>query len=231
MVVEEQIEKLLQAPPALHVDGSGKRVNYGVDFRLIARLREHVRAGHRTLETGSGISTIVILLLGAEHCSVSPDGGEAERIRDYCREHGIDTSRFTPLVGRSEEILPSLPLEPRLDLAFVDGNHAFPAPCIDWYYATRILKRGGIMVIDDIELWSGQIVADFLDQEEVWEKLERTERFAAYRMLEDAKVVLSRWWGQQPLMKRSYEEWCATQPSSRRRFSFLTNIWSRVSKS
>jgi predicted O-methyltransferase YrrM len=231
MEVDGKIEELLRAQPALHIDGSGNCVNYGVDFQLISQVRQHVRPGHHTLETGSGISTITFLLLGAEHRSVSPDGGEAERIREYCREHGIDSSRYTPLVGRSEEILPTLVGEPRLDLALVDGNHAFPAPCIDWFYATRILKRGGVMLIDDIGLWSGKIVADFLDHEDVWERLERTDRFAAYRLLADAEEVLARWWGQQPLVKQSYDEWLSARETSSRRSSFLTNLWSKVSRS
>jgi glucosyl-dolichyl phosphate glucuronosyltransferase len=226
MQIDEQIEKLLRSPPSLHVDGSGKRVNYGVDARLIAQLREHVRPGHRTLETGSGISTVVFLALGARHRSVSPDGGEAERIREYCKDAGIDASQFTPVVGRSEEILPTLSNEPVLDLALVDGNHAFPAPCIDWYYATRILKRGGVMIVDDIELWTGQILADFLDEEEVWQRLERTDRFASYRMLDDADKVLARWWGQQPLVKRLYEK-ASAPTAAKRRFAFLVNAFSR----
>jgi hypothetical protein len=194
------IEELLRTPPLLHLDGGGNLVNYGIDPRLVAYLRQFVQPGSRTLETGSGISTIVFLLLGAYHRSISPDGGEAERIRAYCAQKGISTDNYTATVAYSERGLPDLPEEPVLDLALVDGNHAFPLPCIDWYFATRILKKGGIVVIDDIQLWSGKILADFLDAEEVWEKVTRNDRFAVYRMLADSKEVLGRWWGQQPFV-------------------------------
>jgi len=228
--IDRKLEKLLHSPPVLHRDGAGDPVNYGVDARLIALLGKHVRPGNRTLETGSGISTIAFLLLGAEHRSVSPEPEEAVRIRTYCAEHGIDASSYTPLVGRSEDILPALPEEPALDVVFIDGDHAFCVPCIDWYYTTRLLKCGGVMIIDDIHLWSGKILADFLDQETVWEKLERTERFAAYRMRTDAEQVLGQWWGQQPIVQRSYADYVARNNPNRFRRS-LAQLASSLKKS
>lgn len=65
-----------------------------------------------------------------------------------------------------------------------------------------MLNKGGIMIIDDVHLWTGRILADFLDAEEVWRRLTRTNRFAMYRLLVEAPVVLSRWWEQQPLLVR-----------------------------
>jgi hypothetical protein len=219
--IDGLIEELFRTPPSLHRDGGGNPANYGTDPRLVPHLRRLVRPGCRTLETGSGISTVLFLLLGAHHRSISPDGGEAERIRAYCVERGIPTDNYTATVGYSERVLPNLPDEPVLDLALVDGNHAFPLPCIDWYYLTRILKPGGVIVIDDIQLWSGRIIADFLDAEDVWETVDRNDRFAVYRMLADSKEVLGRWWGQQPFIVSQLKPRFSTRLVSRLRQWFV----------
>ena len=124
----EQIETLLKAQPEFHVDGRGRATSYGIDPRMGPHLRELVRPGSQTLETGSGISTVIFLALGAQHRSISPDPGEPDRIRAYCKEHGIDVAGYSPIVGSSEVVLPSLAPAPGLDLALVDGNHAFTAP-------------------------------------------------------------------------------------------------------
>jgi len=181
------------------VDERGELVNFQIDSRLVPHLRDAVTPGARTMETGSGISTIVLLALGARHTSVSPDGGEAERIRAYCLANDISVEEFTPIVGRSEDVLPSMPPGDELDLAIVDGNHAFPAPFIDWYYLTRMLKPCGVMVVDDVELWTGRVLADFLDAEAgIWIRLERTRRFAIYRLVGDKHDALARGWVDQP---------------------------------
>jgi hypothetical protein len=197
VATSEQIAELLRDPPKLHTHESGL-ISWGIDTGLVPHLERLVRPGHRTLETGSGISTIVFLALGAEHRAVSPDAGEPERIRAYCSEKRISTSSYTHVVARSEDYLPTLPAEPELDLVLVDGDHAFPIPCIDWFYATRLLKQSGILIVDDTQLWSVRILADFLAGDDAWELIERTPRYGMYRLRIPARDALSRWWGQQP---------------------------------
>jgi predicted O-methyltransferase YrrM len=210
----------MQSQPALHARSADELVNWGIHEALVPHLRRAVRQGSRTLETGSGVSTIVLLALGAKHQSISPDPGEPERIKSYCKEHGISTADYEPIVGASENILPTLGDQPLLDLALIDGSHSFPLPCIDWFYATRLLKKGGTMIIDDVQLWSVAVLADFLDGGDAWEKLERTPRFAVYRLLGDARDVLGRWWGQQPHVVR-------LSRTDKSRWNVLGRLWGR----
>jgi len=42
--------------------------------------------------------------------------------------------------------------ERRFDLAFVDGNHRFDAVFVDLYYLGRLVRRGGIIILDDTDL-------------------------------------------------------------------------------
>ncbi len=197
--LDAHIRRLLEAPPRLHMNEQGELVNFQIDARLVPHLRALVHSGARTMETGSGISTIVLLMLGADHTSITPDGGEAERITAYCVTHGVPVGSFHPIVARSEDALPTFAPGDTLDLAIVDGNHAFPAPFVDWFYLSRMLKPGGVIVVDDVELWTGAALADFLDDEEgMWERVERNKRFAIYRLVGDKSDALERSWVEQP---------------------------------
>lgn len=197
---DELISNLLENRPLLHEDAAGRPAYYGIDPRLVLILRAAITPGCRTIETGSGISTIIFLILGAKHTAVSPDANEPKRIGTYCQTHGIPIENYSPITGRSENVLPGLTLDVPVDVALVDGHHSFPVPCIDWFYLTRALRQGGTMIIDDVQLWSGKIIADFLDADDAWERVVRNERFAGYRLLIPSERVLLRRWRQQPYL-------------------------------
>ena len=104
----------------------------------------------------------------------------------------------------------------RFDLALVEGITRFPAPSLDWFYLSRVLKKGGVMVIDDIQVWSCRMVADFLDEEELWQRQTRNDRLAVYRLLAEPDAVLSRSWSRQPYVARRFRSLIRTpaaQPS------------------
>jgi hypothetical protein len=90
-----------------------------------------------------------------------------ENIRGYCASHDVDLSRVRFELGRSEDVLPGLSL-PELDLVLIDGGHGFPTPFVDWYYTARRLRVGGVLVVDDIHLWTGLVLRDFLVEEPGW---------------------------------------------------------------
>jgi predicted O-methyltransferase YrrM len=220
MSAREQIAEFLRNPPNLHTADSGL-TNWGVDATLVSHLERLVQPGARTLETGSGISTLALLALGAEHRAVSPDAGEPERIRSYCQQKGISTASYTHIVARSEQYLPTLEVKPELDLVLVDGDHAFPIPCIDWFYASRLLKKGGVAIVDDTQLWTGAILADFLSGDNAWETVARTPRYGVYRLQVEASEAFTRWWGQQPYVVEQ------SQPKEPDRAGFFKRLRAR----
>ncbi len=65
-------------------------------------------------------------------------------------------------------MLPRLPADP-LDLVLIDGSHGFPVPLIDWFYTADRLKVGGLLVLDDTQLWSVHILKQFLLLEPEWQ--------------------------------------------------------------
>jgi predicted O-methyltransferase YrrM len=76
-----------------------------------------------------------------------------------CGLQFLDEAGVDPLIeyhpDPSEIILPRLLSEGRrYDLAFVDGNHRFDGVFLDLIYLGRLLRKGGIIFVDDYQLRS-----------------------------------------------------------------------------
>lgn len=147
-------------------------------YRFLAERCQH---GSITLETGCGISTILFASWGTTHRCITPIRKEADAVAAYCQDRGILLDQVTFMVGSSSDVLPELNgSNPKLDVVLLDGSHGFPAPIIDWYYAARHLRRGGLVVIDDLQLPAVQLLADYLHADPRWLRVGGTAKWAAY---------------------------------------------------
>lgn len=125
----------------------------------------------RTLEVGCafGLSSLFICAAlkerpQAEHTIVDPfqnSQWDGVGIRSL-REAGFDF--FTLIEEPSEIALPRLlsENEGRYDLVLIDGWHTFDQTLLDCYYALRLLRVGGVLVIDDVEFNSVRRVVAYL---------------------------------------------------------------------
>jgi hypothetical protein len=156
-------ESLKRSPPRLHDSPD----YWGLAWDALAWLEQNVREGMSTLETGAGASTIVFAARGAEHEVVTPDPEEERRIRRACDERGIDATRVTFHIGRSQEVLPELEAH-ELDLALVDGAHGFPYPVLDWWHLAPRLKVGGRMLLDDAYLPGVAAIVEYVKSSDAW---------------------------------------------------------------
>ena len=127
-----------------------------------------ISPGMCTLETGCGYSTVMFAGAGTNHLVITPFEPEIERVRRFCLEHKLDTTHCHFLVGRSEYVLPTLDKSLLLDLVFIDGAHAYPFPILDWYYAQTRLRRGGMLILDDVAIPSVRVLFDFLCKDANW---------------------------------------------------------------
>lgn len=171
------LDEVVARPPSVHGGGT----TYGISPELCQFLDAHLSPQSVTLETGAGLSTLVILRRGvARLITIVPYPAELEAVRAYCAAVGIPTGPWQPVTASSLAWLPSATLPP-LDLVLIDGAHAFPAPFVDWCYTAEALKVGGVVVVDDLQLVTARILADFLRADERWDEVRRDHRFAVYR--------------------------------------------------
>lgn len=162
------LDVLLREQPRFIEIGPGELEYEGLSPQTLGFIESHVNADSVTLETGSGVSTVLFAMKRTRHIAITPDAKEVERITAYCREHGVDPDRVDFVVDFSEQALPRLDTPP-LDLVVIDGRHGFPAPYIDWYYTAPKLKIGGLLVVDDTWIFACQILRDFLAEAPEWE--------------------------------------------------------------
>jgi predicted O-methyltransferase YrrM len=133
----------------------------------------------RTIEVGLGYGVAALFACegllsvgapGALHLAVDPK--QASRFADVglqlLREAGVrDLVEFH---ARGSEIaLPGLLAEGRtFDLAFVDGNHRFDAVFVDLVYLDRLVRPGGVVLVDDHQLPSVRHAARFCTSNLGW---------------------------------------------------------------
>jgi predicted O-methyltransferase YrrM len=160
---------------------SGKRspaTPTGMSAAAGEELREIVGAyrAERTIETGLAfaLSTLFILdgVLGAGvkaregmHTAIDPfqrsNWGESglvtlERagVRGLVRHIEEDSALALPGLVRGGE---------RFDLAFVDGGHLFENAFLDLYFFTRLVRAGGVIVVDDVWMPAVRAAIDFAE--------------------------------------------------------------------
>lgn len=119
----------------------------------------------RTIEVGLGygVSALHIcegLLLNGDPAArhVVLDPSQATRFAD-CGLQVLEDAGVRHLVEHhvefSEIALPQFLKEGRrFDLGFIDGNHRFDAVMLDLFYLGRLVRRGGIVALDDYN-WPG----------------------------------------------------------------------------
>ncbi len=197
--VRISVNELLADAPAFHEDANGAPISWGLPENVLRFIDRSVTERSRTLETGAGLSTVIFAAAGAEHVCVVPDAGQVARIRHYCAERRIATDRVQFHIAPSETVLPMLAIS-CLDLVLIDGRHGFPTPFIDWYYAAMALKVGGLMIVDDTQLWTGDTLRKFLAEEPDWTLEREFAKTVVFRKLADGGHA--REWNQQRFVAR-----------------------------
>lgn len=181
----------------LHAGGAAQ---WDISREVLEFLTGHVREGDCTLETGAGASTMVFAAQGATHTAVTPSEDEVAAITAEADRRGIAMDKVHFALGYSQDVLPTLAGD--LDLVLIDGGHGFPIPAVDFTYTAPRLKVGGHLLIDDVDLWTGRMLVQFLDDEDAWSRVAILRgRTAVYRL--DAPFSLREWTNQPGVVKRS----------------------------
>jgi hypothetical protein len=92
-------------------------------------------------------------------------------------------------------------LHSEFDLILIDGCHGFPSIFVDLYYAAKLLKIGGRLIIDDMHIYTCQLAARFLQSDPGWKVELKTSRVAFSVKVSD--TIDSEWTSQQFVVSRS----------------------------
>jgi predicted O-methyltransferase YrrM len=173
------VDAVLADPPRVHANAPTGV--WSTDASCYRFLADRCGPGSRTLETGCGVSTVLLAALGAEHVCVSPGADETSAIAEHLAARGIDAGRVRFEVAGSHEALPRLLAEGlELDLVLIDGGHGFPMPILDWFYAGSMLRRGGVLVVDDLTLPAVRLLVDVLERDPRWARVAGSAKWGAW---------------------------------------------------
>jgi hypothetical protein len=187
----------------LHAQGTAP---WDASDAVLDFLARTLRADMRTLETGAGRSTLLFARAGCRHDTVTPSESEVQAIRASALAEGVDLGHVTFHVGFSQDVLPRLDGGEDLDVVFIDGGHGFPIPAVDFQYLAPRVAVGGVLLVDDINLWSVDMVVRFLRHEDGWADegtlnrrtavFRKTAPFQAHEWTRQRYTYARSWWPQ-----------------------------------
>jgi hypothetical protein len=182
------VERFIANPPRVHPSAPDNAA-WSTEESCYRFMADQVGNGSRTLETGAGVSTALFTVWGCNHVVVVPFASEAAALERYLDEQGIARDSLTFDLRPSEVALPTLAGGSPFDLVFVDGCHGFPSPIIDWFYGAGLLRKGGIVVFDDVQLPQvDSLLSTFIEPDERWEMVAGTTKWKAFRRLSEGSL-------------------------------------------
>ena len=211
MVFEEYLDDI----PLMHSWDGGATWNTGGFNRtelekLFHFLRDSLPDHPVLLETGAGNSTITMLFLHpARLISIAPNSQLFERIYGFCKENDIRHTPIEAYVDGSQWILPRLAADnrssdPVLDFALIDGCHGWPTSFVDLEYTNSMLRQGGYLMIDDVQLHTGKEMARLLSEHPAFRLVLDLGKSLVFRKLTIDRH-LGEWINQPYIVRRSSE--------------------------
>lgn len=198
MQAQAVLDLLLKERPSFHGRENAGSQNYSIQSQILHWIVNNVKEGGHTLETGCGYTTILLGIIAKKHIVISPFPQEHDAIRQWCHAKDISIDSIEFKADISQKILPNLECSP-LDFVLIDGDHAFPAPAIDWYYTADKVVKGGVVAVDDTHIPTGRELRQFLNKEEKrWKKSSELGKTSFYQKKVTGKVAEGIVWMDQP---------------------------------
>jgi hypothetical protein len=133
-----------------------------------------------SVETGSGASTLLLSHISKEHKVFSYD----------CGSNGLSVVRASPLLnnasvefieGPTQQTLPQYKFEKKLQLALIDGPHAYPFPDIEYYFIYPHLEENALIILDDIHIPNIYNLFRFLEKDNMFNLIQILGNTAFFR--------------------------------------------------
>jgi precorrin-6B methylase 2 len=117
-----------------------------------------------SVETGCGGSTIVLSQASNRHVAFAIEGTD-RTITELRKQRDLRTENVIFVEGETRDTLPGYQFEGAVDLALLDGPHAYPLPQIEFAYLFPRIRPGGWLLVDDIQIPSVYELFHFLEKE------------------------------------------------------------------
>jgi predicted O-methyltransferase YrrM len=200
---------LLATLPAFH-HRNGVPQTGGLDASLLEFI-ERVIADAGALEgfaceTGAGLSSVWLLCLGLREVHSFCNRVEVcERIGEYLGSFPDEHARWRCHIGPSQLTLPPHAIQTAAataDFCLIDGGHGLDTVFNDFVYLNYLLKPGGLLAIDDMQLGSCRLLAEWLIQPRMgYSIVDRVRKLVVLRKETDRRLIGDFGW-QTPFLER-----------------------------
>jgi Methyltransferase domain len=143
-------------------------------------------------ETGCGGSTIVLSHISKHHTAFALEGAD-RTISGLSQYPDFRGDCVVFVEGETKRTLPLHLFAGPLDLALLDGPHAYPLPQLEFAYLFPQIRAGGWLVLDDIQIPSVYELARFLRKESSMVLEEVAVRTAFFRKLRESDLGPDGW--------------------------------------
>lgn len=187
------LKKIADLPRDWHKAGTVTRKTLEGIFRHSVRL-DHIKA---TAETGSGKTTLLFSHLSGDHYVFAKDDG-TRSIRAVEESDLFIADHVTIVEGPTQMTLPQYSLPDELSIALIDGPHAYPFPDLEYFYFYPRIIRGGLLLVDDIQIPSITRMFDIIKACDMFELIDTIDHMAFFERT-DADCIdpfKDGWWNQ-----------------------------------
>jgi hypothetical protein len=151
---------------------------------VLARIEAVLPASmERTAETGCGKSTILFSNLSKHHTVFAFDDRACDGSSvSYFETHPLTRPEVIyPVFGPTQVTLPKHAHAGEYDCVLIDGPHGLPFPELEYYQFYPHLRRGGFLVLDDVHIPTIGRLADFIQEDVMFELVELVQNTAVFR--------------------------------------------------
>lgn len=177
------LREMLATRQVLLPNGQTKATTSGLGqdhaWALYSTVQNHTPKLVVEIGMAQGMSTLSILCAldghGGKLISIDPyiDWPSGMKAAIYAVERAGYASLHTHIRSKSYEALPILLADgTRIDLGYIDGNHAFEHAFIDFFYIDKLLNVGGIIAFNDAGWPPVHRVIRYLQKNRAYEEID-----------------------------------------------------------
>jgi len=191
------LDEILKLQPTLHGAGT-------VSSEALAAIARHAGARQirRSVETGCGATTLLLSHLSERHTVFTLDVGES--VANVRQSPMLRPGVVDFIEGPSQRTLPQYVFAEKLQLAILDGPHAYPFPDLEYYFLYPHLEENALLILDDIHIPTIHNLFDFLRADAMFrfDEVVRTTAFFT-RTAAPTFDPLGDGWGHQAFNRRT----------------------------
>jgi len=168
------LTNILEEARGLHTAGT-------LSPKALEALARHLEARviRRSIETGSGASTLLFSHASENHTVFALDNGSGsvENVRSSALFNPASTGF---VIGPTQQTLPAYHFQHGIQAALLDGPHAFPFPQLEYFHIYPYLEPGGLLILDDIHIPSVHDLFYFLKADATFALLDVVQKTAFF---------------------------------------------------